>query len=304
MEALESLPEWSQVLSGVPLRSLREEFASDPARTSAMSLHAGDLFVDYSKQRVDEGALADLLNLAKVRDVTTSFQRMKNGERVNSTEGRAVGHMALRIPKDGTFLIDGVNVVPAVHAVLDRMADLARGIRSGEINGSTGKRICHIVNIGIGGSDLGPAMVYEALRANRHEGISCHFVSNVDPADLAANLQGLNPEETMFVIASKTFITVETLANARVAREWLVQALGHDAVEKHFVALSTHSDAVRAFGIDTTNMFEFWDWVGGRFSVASAIGLSVMIAVGPETFEEFLSGMHFMDIHAAEAVGR
>ena len=304
MEALESLPEWSQVLSGMPLRSLREEFASDPARTSAMTLHAGDLFVDYSKQRVDEGALADLLNLAKVRDVTTSFQRMKNGERVNFTEGRAVGHMALRIPKDGTFLIDGVNVAPAVHAVLDRMADLARGIRSGEIIGSTGKRICHIVNIGIGGSDLGPAMVYEALRANRHEGISCHFVSNVDPADLAANLKGLNPEETMFVVASKTFTTVETLANARAAREWLVQALGHDAVRKHFVALSTNSDAVRAFGIDTTNMFEFWDWVGGRFSVASAIGLSVMIAVGPETFEEFLNGMHLMDIHAAEAVGR
>ncbi len=304
MKALESLPEWSQVLSSVPLRSLREEFASDPTRASAMTLHAGDLFIDYSKQRVDEGALAILLNLAKVRDVTTSFQRMKNGERVNSTEDRAVGHMALRIPKGETFLIDGVNVAPSVHAVLDRMADLARGIRSGEIVGSTGKRICHIVNIGIGGSDLGPAMVYEALRASRLAAISCHFVSNVDPADLEANLKGLNPEETMFVIASKTFTTIETLANAQVAREWLVQSLGLDAVEKHFVALSTNSDAVRAFGIDTTNMFEFWDWVGGRFSVASAIGLSAMIAVGPETFGEFLNGMHLMDIHATEAVGR
>lgn len=269
-----------------------------------MTFQAGDLLIDYSKQRVDESAIARLLDVAKVRDVTTAFRRMAVGERINFTENRAVGHMALRSPRGTPFFIDGVDVVPAVHGVLGRMAELANAIRSGEIVGSTGRKIRHVVNIGIGGSDLGPSMVYEALRAQRAETIACHFVSNVDPADLEANLQGLSADETLFVVASKTFTTVETLANAQAARKWLVQSLGETAVEKHFVALSTNADAVRAFGIDTKNMFEFWDWVGGRFSVSSAIGLSVMIAVGPQTFWDFLAGMHVMDVHAAEAVGR
>ena len=304
MDALETLPEWSQIMECLPPQSLQGEFANNVHRASQMTVRAGDLRIDYSKQLIDDIAIARLLDLASARGTTSAFARMASGERINFTEGRAVGHLALRTPRGEQFLIDGTDVVPAVWSVLDQMANLARAIRSGDFVGSTGQRIRNVINIGIGGSDLGPAMVYEALRANRHEGISCHFVSNVDPADLEANLKGLNPEETMFVVASKTFTTVETLANARAAREWIVQALGLDAVDKHFVALSTNSDAVGGFGIDTTNMFEFWDWVGGRFSVASAIGLSVMIAVGPETFEEFLNGMHLMDIHAAEAVGR
>lgn len=291
-------------MASLPPTSLREEFAGDSSRASRMTLQAGDLLIDYSKQLVNESNLASLLNLARVRDVTAGFQQMARGERINVTENRAVGHMALRVPTGTTFQINGVDVAPAVHDVLGRMAVLADGIRSGDLVGSTGQKIRHVVNIGIGGSDLGPAMVYQALRAQRAETITCHFVSNVDPVDLDASLQGLAPEETLFIVASKTFTTVETLANARAAREWLVRSLGETAVEKHFVALSTNAEAVRAFGIDTKNMFEFWDWVGGRFSVASAIGLSVMIAVGPETFFEFLAGMHSMDIHATEAVGR
>jgi glucose-6-phosphate isomerase len=202
----------------------------------------------------------------------------------------------LRTPRGEQFLIDGTDVVPAVWSVLDQMANLAREIRSGEFVGSTGQRIRNVINIGIGGSDLGPAMVYEALRGHRSLDISCRFVSNVDPADLEANLAGLDPAETLFIVASKTFTTVETLANARAARHWLALQLGEPAVENHFVALSTNAKAVREFGIDTKNMFEFWDWVGGRYSVPSAIGLSVMIAVGPEVFFEFLGGMHTMDV--------
>jgi glucose-6-phosphate isomerase len=269
-----------------------------------MTIQAGDLRIDYSKQMIDEIAITRLLDLASARGTTSAFARMTNGERINVTEGRAVGHMALRTPRGEQFLIDGVDVVPAVWSVLDQMANLARAIRSGDFIGSTGRKIRSVVNIGIGGSDLGPAMVYEALRGDRSLDISCRFVSNVDPADLEANLAGLDPAETLFIVASKTFTTVETLANARAARQWLVDQLGESAVKKHFVALSTNTQAVREFGIDTKNMFEFWDWVGGRYSVPSAIGLSVMIAVGPEVFFDFLSGMHAMDVHAAQAKGR
>ncbi|MSV56977.1 MAG: glucose-6-phosphate isomerase [Actinobacteria bacterium] len=285
-------------------QSLRAEFAKNPERASQMTIQAGDLRIDYSKQLIDEIAIARLLDLASARKATSAFARMANGEPINFTEGRAVGHMALRTPRGEKFLIDGVDVVPAVWLVLDQMANLARAIRIGEFVGSTGRKIRNVVNIGIGGSDLGPAMVYEALRGSRSPDITCRFVSNVDPADLEANLAGLDPAETLFIVASKTFTTVETLANARAAREWLAKQLGESAVEKHFVALSTNTQAVREFGIDTKNMFEFWDWVGGRFSVPSAIGLSVMIAVGPEVFFEFLGGMHSMDTHAAQAKGR
>ena len=304
MDALETLPEWLQIIACPLPKSLRAEFANNPDRASQMTIRAGDLRIDYSKQMIDEGAIARLLDLADARDVTSAFTRMGKGERINVTEGRAVGHMALRTPRGEQFLIDGVDVVPAVWSVLDQMANLAQAIRNGEFVGSSGRKIRNVVNIGIGGSDLGPAMAYEALRGNRSPDISCRFVSNVDPADLEANLAGLDPAETLFIIASKTFTTVETLANARAAREWLARQLGESAVENHFVALSTNAEAVREFGIDTKNMFEFWDWVGGRFSVPSAIGLSVMIAIGPEEFFEFLRGMHSMDVHAANAKGR
>ena len=304
MDALETLPEWLQIIACPLPKSLRAEFANNPDRASQMTIRAGDLRIDYSKQMIDEGAIARLLDLADARDVTSAFTRMGKGERINVTEGRAVGHMALRTPRGEQFLIDGVDVVPAVWSVLDQMANLAQAIRNGEFVGSSGRKIRNVVNIGIGGSDLGPAMAYEALRGNRSPDISCRFVSNVDPADLEANLAGLDPAETLFIIASKTFTTVETLANARAAREWLARQLGESAVENHFVALSTNAEAVREFGIDTKNMFEFWDWVGGRFSVPSAIGLSVMIAIGPEEFFEFLGGMHSMDVHAANAKGR
>ena len=304
MDALETLPEWLQILACPLPQSLRAEFANNPDRASQMTIRAGDLRIDYSKQMIDDRAIARLLDLADARDVTSAFGRMGKGEQINFTEGRAVGHMALRTPRDENFLIDGVDVVPAVWLVLDQMAELAQAIRKGEFVGSSGRKIRNIVNIGIGGSDLGPAMVYEALRGNRSPDISCRFVSNVDPADLEANLAGLNPAETLFIVASKTFTTVETLANARAAREWLLSQLGEAAVKNHFVALSTNAVAVREFGIDTKNMFAFWDWVGGRFSVPSAIGLSVMIAVGPEVFFEFLGGMHSMDVHVANAKGR
>jgi glucose-6-phosphate isomerase len=304
VDALETLPEWSQIMECVPPQSLRAEFASNVNRASQMTVQVGDLRIDYSKQFIDEIAIARLLNLASARGTTSAFARMASGERINVTEDRAVGHMALRTPRGEQFLIDGTDVVPAVWSVLDQMANLAREIRSGEFVGSTGQRIRNVINIGIGGSDLGPAMVYEALRGHRSLDISCRFVSNVDPADLEANLAGLDPAETLFIVASKTFTTVETLANARAARHWLALQLGEPAVENHFVALSTNAEAVREFGIDTKNMFEFWDWVGGRYSVPSAIGLSVMIAVGPEVFFEFLGGMHTMDVHAAQAIGR
>ena len=304
MDALETLPEWSQIMECLPPQSLQGEFANNVHRASQMTVRAGDLRIDYSKQLIDDIAIARLLDLASARGTTSAFARMASGERINFTEGRAVGHLALRTPRGEQFLIDGTDVVPAVWSVLDQMANLARAIRSGDFVGSTGQRIRNVINIGIGGSDLGPAMVYEALRGDRSPNISCRFVSNVDPADLEANLAGLDPAETLFIVASKTFTTVETLANARAARQWLAQQLGESAVQNHFVALSTNAEAVREFGIDTKNMFEFWDWVGGRYSVPSAIGLSVMIAVGPEVFDEFLGGMHAMDIHAASALGR
>ena len=304
MDALETTSEWTQLLATIAPSSLLDEFSRDEARTRKLSLSAVDLHIDYSKQLVNDEVMDRLVSLARARQTGAAFEQMAQGDPINFTENRAVGHMALRSPRGQSYAIGGRDVAADVHRVLDQMTAFAQSVRSGEHLGSTGLRIRTVVNIGIGGSDLGPVMVYEALRPDRTGDIGCRFVANVDPADLADNLHGLDPAETLFVIASKTFTTVETLANARAAKVWLVSQLGEAAVEKHFVAVSTNAAAVQAFGIDTKNMFEFWDWVGGRYSVPSAIGLSVMIAIGPEVFGEFLGGMHDMDLHARRAESR
>ena len=269
---------------------LRELLTGDPDRAERYVVTAGDLRVDWSKAWVDDATIEALLALAEARGVEARRDAMFAGERINVTEDRAVGHVALRMPRDGTFTIDGHDVVPDVHEVLDSMAAFAERVRADE-------SITHVVNIGIGGSDLGPAMAYRALRAFRHERIRCSFVSNVDGADITSVLADADPASTLFVVASKTFGTIETLTNARTARRWLVDALGEDAVADHFVAVSTNAERVAEFGIDTDNMFGFWDWVGGRYSVDSAIGLSLMIAIGPEAFREFLDGFHVIDEH-------
>ncbi|HSL74693.1 MAG TPA: glucose-6-phosphate isomerase [Ilumatobacteraceae bacterium] len=269
---------------------LRALFAADPGRAERYVIEVGDLRIDWSKQRVDDTVMAALLDLADRAGVEARRDAMFAGERVNVTEDRAVMHVALRAPRSTSMLVDGVDVVPAVHEVLDRMAAFADRVRADE-------SITHVVNIGIGGSDLGPAMAYQALAADRHERLRCSFVSNVDGADIAAVLADSDPASTLFVVASKTFGTIETLTNARTARAWLVDALGEDAVADHFVAVSTNEERVREFGIDPANMFGFWDWVGGRYSVDSAIGLSLMIAIGSEAFAAFLHGFHVVDEH-------
>ncbi len=276
---------------------LRDLFANDAQRAAAMSQVAVDLTADLSKHRIDETAMAALLQLAVEAKLDTQIAAMFSGERINLTEDRAVLHTALRAARTSEVLVDGVNVVPDVHQVLDQMAAFSERVRSGDWTGATGKRIRTVVNIGIGGSDLGPAMAYDALAHYRQAGMQCRFVSNVDGADLWGALADLDPEETLFVISSKTFTTIETLTNARSARHWLVTALGEGAVPKHFVAVSTNAAKVGEFGIDTANMFRFWDWVGGRYSFDSAIGLSLMIAVGPTSFGELLDGFRQMDEH-------
>jgi glucose-6-phosphate isomerase len=295
-------PEWSALaahreeLAGTHLREL---FEADPARGTGYTLQVGDLYVDYSKQLVTDDTLRLLRELAAATDVFGLRDAMFRGERINTTENRAVLHTALRAPRDAVIEVDGENVVPAVHAVLDKMADFAGRVRSGEWTGHTGRRIRNVVNIGIGGSDLGPAMAYEALRAFTDRGLTVRFVSNVDGADLHEATRDLDAAETLFIIASKTFTTIETITNATSARNWLLGELkaGQDAVAKHFVALSTNAEKVADFGIDTANMFEFWDWVGGRYSYDSAIGLSLMIAIGPDRFREMLDGFRLVDEH-------
>ncbi len=269
---------------------LRDLFAADPDRADRYVTSAGDLRVDWSKALVEDATMSALFDLARSLGVEERRDAMFAGERINVTEDRAVGHVALRMPVGSEFVVDGENVVPDVHDVLASMGEFADRIRGDG-------RIRHVVNIGIGGSDLGPAMAYRALRRFRHERIRCSFVSNVDAADIASVLAGSEPESTLFVVASKTFGTIETLTNARTARAWLVDALGDDAVADHFVAVSTNAERVADFGIDTSNMFGFWDWVGGRYSVDSAIGLSLMIAIGPARFREFLDGFHTIDEH-------
>ncbi len=269
-------------------------FAGDPERADRYVVEVGDLRIDYSKQPVDPVILEALLAAAVDRGVEARRDAMFAGEHVNVTEDRAVMHMALRAPAGVELRVDGVDVVPEVHDVLDKMAIFADRVRADE-------RITHVVNIGIGGSDLGPAMATQALGSFAHPRLRSSFVSNVDGADIAGVLATSTPAETLFIVASKTFGTIETLTNARTARAWLVDALGEDAVADHFVAVSTNAERVAEFGIDTANMFGFWDWVGGRYSVGSAIGLSLMIAIGPEHFREFLAGMRIVDEHFTSA---
>ncbi|MGW7238267.1 glucose-6-phosphate isomerase [Streptomyces sp. NPDC054804] len=294
-------PEWAALedhrAQGQPV--LRELFATDPARAERYVVRVGDLYIDYSKHLITDETLALLQELATATDVFGLRDAMFRGEKINVTERRAVLHTALRAPRDAVVEVDGENVVPAVHAVLDKMGDFAGRVRSGEWTGHTGKRIRNVVNIGIGGSDLGPAMAYEALRAFTARELTFRFVSNVDGADLHEATRDLDPAETLFIVASKTFTTIETITNATSARKWLLDGLEGDekAVAKHFVALSTNGEKVTDFGIDPDNMFEFWDWVGGRYSYDSAIGLSLMIAIGPDRFREMLDGFHLVDEH-------
>lgn len=276
---------------------LRQLFDEDPDRGRELNVTVGNLYIDYSKHRVTRQTLRLLIDLARAAHLEERRDQMFAGEHINTSEDRAVLHTALRLPRDAELVVDGQNVVADVHAVLDAMGDFTDRLRSGEWAGATGKRINTVVNIGIGGSDLGPVMVYQALRHYVNAGITARFVSNIDPADLTATLAELDPATTLFIVASKTFSTLETLTNATAARRWLTDALGDAAVSKHFVAVSTNKRLVNDFGIDTANMFGFWDWVGGRYSVDSAIGLSVMATIGREAFADFLSGFHIVDEH-------
>jgi glucose-6-phosphate isomerase len=276
---------------------LRQFFADDPDRGTEFTVTVGDLYIDYSKHRITRETLKLLTDLARTANLEQRRDEMFAGVHINTSENRAVLHAALRLPRDVKLVVDGQNVVGNVHAVLDAMGDFTDRLRSGEWTGATGKRITTVVNIGIGGSDLGPVMVYQALRHYADAGIRARFVSNVDPADMIATLADLDPATTLFIVASKTFSTLETLTNATAARRWLTDALGDDAVPKHFVAVSMNQKLVEQFGINTDNMFGFWDWVGGRYSVDSAIGLSVMAAIGRAAFTEFLSGFHLVDEH-------
>jgi len=284
-----------ETLRDVHLRTL---FADNPERGQRLSLEALGLYLDYSKNRIADETLKLLVQLAAESGVKERIEAMFRGEKINFTEHRAVLHVALRAPKGASIVVDGENVVPQVHAVLDKMSHFAERVRSGAWTGYTGKRIRNVVNIGIGGSDLGPVMAYEALRHYSDRGLSMRFVSNVDGTDFVEATHGLDPAETLFIVSSKTFTTLETLTNAHSARDWCLAALRDEkAVAKHFAAVSTNAQEVAKFGIDTANMFEFWDWVGGRYSLDSAIGLSLMTAIGPAYFREMLAGMHAMDEH-------
>ncbi|MFG2543578.1 glucose-6-phosphate isomerase [Streptomyces sp. NPDC048594] len=296
-------PEWTALADHrtdtMARPDLRELFAADPGRAERYVVRVGDLRIDYSKHLVTDETLALLQDLAAATGVFGLRDAMFRGERINITEDRAVLHTALRAPRDAVVEVDGENVVPKVHAVLDKMAAFSDKVRSGEWTGHGGRRIRNVVNIGIGGSDLGPAMAYEALRAFTDRSLTFRFVSNVDGADLHEAVRDLDPAETLFIVASKTFTTIETITNATSARSWLLDAYDGDekAVAKHFVALSTNAEKVSGFGIDTANMFEFWYWVGGRYSYDSAIGLSLMIAIGPDRFREMLDGFRIVDDH-------
>jgi glucose-6-phosphate isomerase len=292
--AWRQLEQHAAALRGTHLRDL---FASDSARGERLVGEAAAIYLDYSKQRVTDETMAALLELAVERDVAAAAASLFAGERVNATEDRPALHVALRMPADRSLVVDGIDVVRDVHAVLAQMTTFSDAVRNGEWHGHTGRRIRAVVNIGIGGSDLGPVLAYEALRAYSDRDIGFRFVSNIDGTDFVESTRDLDPAETLFVVCSKTFTTLETMTNARTARQWLVSALGDDAVARHFVAVSTNLEAVASFGIDPANAFGFWDWVGGRYSLDSAIGLSTMIAIGPERFRELLAGMHGVDEH-------
>ncbi len=298
---LKERPAWKaleahyQQIRDVHLRTL---FAQNPQRGERFAAEAVGLYYDYSKNRITDETLRLLLQLAEESGLRSRIDAMFRGEKINVTEQRAVLHVALRVPKGESIIVDGEDVVPQVHAVLEKMAEFSNRVRSGEWKGYTGKRIRNVINIGIGGSDLGPAMAYEALRYYSDRSMTFRFVSNVDGTDFVETTRDLNPEETLFIISSKTFTTLETMTNARTAREWVLRSLGDEqAVAKHFVAVSTNAEEVKKFGIDPQNMFIFWDWVGGRYSYDSAIGLSLMIAIGPTQFQQMLAGFRAMDEH-------
>ncbi|HAW95395.1 MAG TPA: glucose-6-phosphate isomerase [Phycisphaerales bacterium] len=295
-------PQWKALESHFEANresTLRELFAADPQRGGTLSVEGAGLFFDFSKNRLTTETIGLLIELAEACGLRERTERMFSGAKINTTEDRAVLHTALRAPRDSVIEVDGVNVVPHVHEVLDRMGTFSESIRSGEWTGHTGRRIRNVVNIGIGGSDLGPVMAYEALKPFSDRSMTFRFVSNVDGNDFAEKTRDLCPEETLFIISSKTFTTLETMTNANTAREWALAGLGGDdaAVARHFVAVSTNAEGVSEFGIDTANMFGFWDWVGGRYSMDSAIGLSTMLAIGPDRFHEMLAGFHEMDEH-------
>jgi glucose-6-phosphate isomerase len=300
-EPIERTPQWWALANHqaqIADVHLREIFASDPTRGERLNLAVGDLYVDYAKHRLDDETLSLLFDLARTAEVTELRDAMFAGEKINVTAGRAVLHVALRAPRAAVVEVDGTDVVPEVHEVLDRMADFAERVRSGAWLGHTGKRIRNVVNIGIGGSDLGPRMAHEALLPYADPDLTVRFVSNVDGTEFFELTRDLDPAETLFIIASKTFTTLETMTNAHSARDWAMAVLGDDAaVAKHFVAVSTNAEEVSKFGIDTANMFGFWDWVGGRYSYDSAIGLALMIAIGPDRFTEMLEGFHLVDEH-------
>lgn len=295
MPAWQALDRHYQSIKEVHLRTL---FAEDPQRGERLATEALGLYCDYSKHRITSETLRLLLELADTCHLREQIAAMFRGEKINTTEDRAVLHVALRAPRDATIIVDGQNVVPEVHAVLDRMAAFAERVRAGAWTGHTGKHIQNVINIGIGGSDLGPVMAYEALKSYSLREMTFRFVSNVDGTDFAEATRDLDPAETLFIISSKTFTTLETMTNAHTARAWALQTLGDEgAIANHFVAISTNAAAVEKFGIDTANMFEFWDWVGGRYSMDAAIGLSTMLAIGPEHFRAMLAGFHGMDEH-------
>ncbi len=302
---LRARPAWAALAKhyeAIRGRHLRELFAADPARGERLAAEGAGLYLDYSKNRVLDETLELLLELAGQSGLAGCIEAMFAGERINVSENRSVLHVALRMPKGTSLVVDGVDVVAQVHAVLERMASFAERVRAGEWRGHTGRPIRNVVNIGIGGSDLGPVMAYEALRHHTRRDMTFRFVSNVDATDFVEATRDLDPEETLFVVSSKTFTTLETMTNARSAREWSLAKLGEEAsIAKHFVAVSTNTAEVTKFGIDTANMFGFWDWVGGRYSMDSAIGLSTMLAIGPAGFEELLAGFHAMDEHFRSA---
>ena len=301
-QALTNSPVWKELQAHhgeVAGLHLRELFAADPKRGEKLTVEACGLYLDYSKNRVTDRTLELLLALAAERGLRGRIEAMFRGDKINTTEDRAVLHTALRAPRGEKIMVDGEDVVPAVHEVLDKMGAFADRVRSGAWLGHTGRKIRNVINIGIGGSDLGPVMAYEALKFYSDRALHCQFVSNVDSDDFAEAVCGLDPAETLFVISSKTFTTLETMTNAQTARDWVLRGMGGDesCVAKHFVAVSTNAEKVRAFGIDTANMFGFWDWVGGRYSMDSAIGLSTMVAIGPDNFRALLAGFHEMDEH-------
>ncbi|MGC8521563.1 MAG: glucose-6-phosphate isomerase [Steroidobacteraceae bacterium] len=300
--ALTARPAWQALAAhhrSVAERHLRQLFADDARRGERLTAEGAGIFLDYSKNRLTDETLRLLVQLATESGLPERIEAMFSGRKINVTEDRAVLHVALRAPRDASILVDGKNVVPEVHAVLDKMAAFSARVRSGQWRGHTGQRIRNVINIGIGGSDLGPVMAYEALRHYSERAMCFRFVSNVDGADFLEATRDLDPAETLFIVSSKTFTTLETMTNAHTAREWLLNGLGGDAkaVAKHFVAVSTNAEKVAEFGIDTANMFGFWDWVGGRYSMDSAIGLSTMLAVGAENFRAMLAGFHQMDEH-------